>query len=489
MLKKAYINKIVPYFPFLLFIVNIVLKFLFLTAAPIGHDEPFSIYYAQGSVSSLINVLKTGNNPPLFEVLLHFWIKLFGISPFSVRFLPAMFACICPVVLYYFTKRNFSLRVAIASSLLFTFSNLLLYYAHDCRVYSLFVLLGLMSSYYYLEVLNDDRRTLLKQGLFVLFSTLLIYAHYFGFIVLAVQIIHLLLVKRGVFLKTSINYFFVLVFYLPCILNVFTRFNDSVKGTWVEPPSGIESLYNMLWAFSNAPVVTVTCIAVLVFSLIKNVVTKAYKNVKEKSPVVLILIWFLVPFFGMFFISYYMPMYISRYLVFVLPAYYILLAYSFELLIKKVIYLNALLAILILCFAFTSNLNPDKKQPVFEAIKIIKQNKDYATLVVIGSYEIIPTIAYNYNRTYFSAIAAGKQYHLTDSLLRTDNLYCTYNPAEIEGLLNAKFTKVIYLGFDEKTNSTEYPILNRINSAYKLERQEELKGGNWKLWFYTLPKK
>src|SRR6185312_5433041 len=224
MLTKAHIYKAVPYFPILLFLLNIGLKFSHLTTAAISHDEPFSIYYAQSSIGALINVLKGGNNPPLFEVLLHFWIKLFGISPFSVRLLPALFACLCPVILYYFAKRNFSLRVGIASSLLLTFSDLLLYYSHDCRVYSLFILLSLLSVYYFFEGLYDDRRTFFKQILFVVFSTLLIYAHYFGFFILIIQGIYLLYFHRKQFFKTSINYVLVLIFYLPCILNMFTRF-------------------------------------------------------------------------------------------------------------------------------------------------------------------------------------------------------------------------------------------------------------------------
>jgi mannosyltransferase len=489
MLTKAHMYKAVPYFPIFLFLLNLGLKLLHLTSFAIGHDEPFSIYYAQSSLGAIFDELKKGNNPPLFEMLLHFWIKLFGISPFSVRMLPTLFACLCPVVLYYFAKRNFYLRAGIFSSLLLTFSDLLLYYSHDCRVYSLFVLLTLLSVYYYLEVICSNRITFFKQILFVCFSTLLIYAHYFGFFVLIIQSAHLLFFHKKQFLKTSISYVLILLLYLPCVLNIFTRFDASIKGTWVEPPSGIDSLYNMLWSFSNFPFITVTCIAVLFFGGLKAIISKAYLKWKEGSATILVLGWFLIPFFGMFFISYWMPMYISRYLVFILPAYYILIVLCSEILFKKAIYGNILLIILVSCFAFTNDLNPDKKQPIFEAINSIKQNKDTSTLVVIGSDQILPTIAYHYNRTCFSLITDGKEYYLTDSLLRKDNVYCICNPGEIKQLLIGKFTKVIYLGIDGKSNSSDYPLLSTINAAYSLEKQKELKGGDWKLSFYAWPKK
>jgi 4-amino-4-deoxy-L-arabinose transferase-like glycosyltransferase len=487
MLTKAHLHKVLPYFPLLLFLLNIGLKLAYLTTAAVGHDEPFSIYHAQFGLGTIVKELAKGNNPPLFEIILHFWIKLFGISPFSVRLLPALFACLSPAVLYFFAKRNFTTRVAIASSLLLTFSDLLLYYAHDCRVYSLFVLLSLTSFYYYFEVIDAKRTTILKQFLFVLFSTLLIYAHYFGILVLGFQGIHLLFFKRKQFSKIFIHYLLILVLYLPCIFIVITRFGATAKGNWIEPPSGIESLYNMLWTFSNVPVITVICIVILFFALVKVIVNKTYFKLKENSSVILILVWFLIPFLGMLFISYWIPMYLSRYLIFALPAYYILLVLCVENLFKKAIYVNMVLGLLIAGFAFTNKLSPDKKQPIFETMQLIKQNKDSNTLVIFGTDEILPTIAYNYNRAYFAAIQDGKEYHLTDSLLKADDVYFTYNIEEIKPLIS-KFNKVIYIGLDEKTNAANYPIVSELNASYSLIKQDKLGDGRWQMHFYNLRK-
>ncbi|MHB8261733.1 MAG: glycosyltransferase family 39 protein [Bacteroidia bacterium] len=147
-LFSNYIQKALPYFPILLLLLNVFSKSLYLTTDAISLDEPFSIYHAQFALPTILKQLANYNNPPLFEIVLHFWISLFGISPSAVRTLPALIACLCPLLLYYFAKRNFSIRVGVVSSLLLTFSNLLLFYSHDCRVYSLFVLLSLASFYY-----------------------------------------------------------------------------------------------------------------------------------------------------------------------------------------------------------------------------------------------------------------------------------------------------------------------------------------------------
>ncbi|MHB8401761.1 MAG: hypothetical protein ACYDCN_07075 [Bacteroidia bacterium] len=286
----------------------------------------------------------------------------------------------------------------------------------------------------------------------------------------------------------SINYLIVLVLYLPCMVTMVKRLGETAKGNWIPKPEGIDTLYNMLWSFSNFPFIAVSCIGILVFALIKALFNKSYLRTKENSPTMLVLLWFLIPFLGMFFISYWIPMYISRYLIFALPAYYILLVLSVESLLKNNVSCNALLAILVLCFAFTIELNPSKTEPIRDAVEVIKQHKDKNTLVVIGSEDMLPNVAYHYNRDYFASISDGKEHHLTDSLLKADNVYCTYNPAEVEQLLTGRFTKVIYLATDEKSNAPDYPILKVINASYCFATQKELSSDNWHISFYNLCK-
>ena len=83
-----------------LFLLNIIIKVMYLSFQPISHDEPFTVYHAQFDFYNIIHYLKNYNNPPLFELILHFWIKCFGISPFSVRFLPMLFSSLSVVLFY-----------------------------------------------------------------------------------------------------------------------------------------------------------------------------------------------------------------------------------------------------------------------------------------------------------------------------------------------------------------------------------------------------
>ena len=111
-------------FPLFLLVLNLLLKSIYLTSQDIGLDEPFTIYHAQFGFGTIIEHLKNYNNPPLFELILHVWIKWFGISPIAVRILPLIFASLSPVALYLFARKRFSQTVAVNSSLLLSFSSI-----------------------------------------------------------------------------------------------------------------------------------------------------------------------------------------------------------------------------------------------------------------------------------------------------------------------------------------------------------------------------
>ena len=167
-------------------LLNAILKAFYLDANPIDMDEPFSIFHAQMGVSEIIQALKNGNNPPLYEIFLHFWIKLFGISPVSVRMPSLLFALINVLFVYLIAKQFINTKVAIISTLLITFSSFHLFFAHEARVYALFALLTTIS--FYLFFLIVDKKAKISTYIFLLLTYVcLVYSHYFGIVVIGLQ--------------------------------------------------------------------------------------------------------------------------------------------------------------------------------------------------------------------------------------------------------------------------------------------------------------
>ena len=71
-------------------ITAVVTRLLFLGDHSLWVDELFSLKYARLNLHDLLSeVAANDNHPPLYYVLLHFWVQAFGASEFALRSLSA----------------------------------------------------------------------------------------------------------------------------------------------------------------------------------------------------------------------------------------------------------------------------------------------------------------------------------------------------------------------------------------------------------------
>jgi uncharacterized membrane protein len=463
-IKKKYLF---VYFPILLVLLNLILKFLFISSTSIGGDEPFSIYHAQTDVSAIIDLMKSENNPPLHFLILHFWIKLFGISAFSVRFLSVIFSSLAALVIYQIGNKFFSFATGVIGSLLFSFSNLNILLAHEARVYSLFVLLASLSMYYFLNIYHNKSK-ISYYILFLLCNTLLVYAHYFGFFIIISQTLVVLLVKDV--RKTILTYYLIyllLLFclYIPNVIVLISRFSVSSQGTWVGKPNGITAIYDMFWAFSNQPVTTVFCIALLIIAIIKMIL--CWKRTDKSNNIKIILIWFAFPFLFMFVISYFLPMFLNRYLIFVTPAYYLTIAFSVNFVIQNKRYQNLIYGMFILLFLSTFNPDPDNKSRAIEIVEKIKTLKDKKTSVIICHSYFMLNFAYYYSKEIFSEVDNGNLYKILGKRLG-DELIFPINSAEY---IHYDQNRILFLDVDADASFPGNNIYNSLSQKYKLKNK------------------
>jgi len=466
-------------FPVILLILNLILKGLFINSGDISGDEPFTIFYAQQDIPAILSKLSQGNNPPLFEIILHFWINLWGISAFSTRFLPMLFSTLTVLVIYKTGLKFFNLRIAIITSLLFTFSNYHIFFAHETRVYSLFALLTSISMYSFLSLLKDKAK--LKHFiLIVLSNTLLIYSHFFGFFILLIQMLSILTIKE-VRKNLFINYLLItgitILLYLPYIKLLTIRFAVSAKGTWIPAPH-FEDLYNNLWKFSNAPVNTVIYLLILTTALIFIILKRNKPDGIPSAYSKIILIWFLVPYLLIFTLSFITPMFLDRYLVFISIGYYFAIALSINYLGRPNWLFYTLSTLSVLLMIITCNPRSDTNRNTGELVNTIKQLRAENTPVYICPDWIDLGFVYYYNINYF------KDYKQTRNKLNADKIFPINNVDQINDSLLSTSKSAVYLdswaGLVDKNNQ----IFEKLHANFKnVETKESFHG--YKIYYFS----
>src|SRR5687768_1936035 len=93
---------------FLLVIVHVAYKVLYLDHWGFWHDEAFSLYYSQQHWGHIKHISEWDINPPLYYYFLSIWQNLFGNTEYAVRFSSVIFSALAGGMLFLFCARNFN---------------------------------------------------------------------------------------------------------------------------------------------------------------------------------------------------------------------------------------------------------------------------------------------------------------------------------------------------------------------------------------------
>lgn len=446
-----------------LFVLNFILKFLFIASTDLGLDEPFTVFHAKSALSDFSNLLKIENNPPLYYIFMHFWLKLFGMSVTAIRFSSVLFSALTAPLLFYVGKKFFSFQVGLIASLLFSASTVHMFYAHDARVYSLFVLFTVLSYYLLLDFLFSEKKPAQIWPLTIV-NLFLCYLHFFGFVVVFSELfICLLIPSLRLRLKSLlISAGLILLSYCWYIPTIIDRFNATQGKNWVPYPM-VSDLYTMLWRFTNVPISTVLCIVAIITALVI-----LWKELNDRSTPVfkMTLYFFLLNYLGLFLISLVIPLFIDRYLLFTSVFYYLIVALSFETLIKSPKYSLALSFVPVAIMFATVDLKKGKKTKIESLVQAVNAEMriNNSTPLIISPEWFKLNFTFYYNQPWFADTK-----HLDDSLKA--NLIFPVNQADQIPLRNEKSLLLI------DDNSGNSAIRSVLDQKYKLKSESEFGAG------------
>jgi len=175
------------WWPIGLFVFGLVFRYFWVDVRDLCIDEPFSVYHAQKSPAEIIRFsVTTEPNPPLYMLLLHFVMQLFGDSVVSVRSLSVIFSSLTGVLLFSISKRFSNVSGGLIAWALFTFSTAHLVFGSEARAYPLFRLEFILLVWSWLK-LQETARSKSIWLIHTITAVALLYTHYLGAIVLAVS--------------------------------------------------------------------------------------------------------------------------------------------------------------------------------------------------------------------------------------------------------------------------------------------------------------
>lgn len=304
-----------------LLVLGALLKFTGLGAHGLSGDEPFTVYWAQRPLGELFAMLRTENNPPLYFLLMHAWSTCVPLDEAWLRVPSALFSVLTVWPLYLLARRG-GRTTAVTAGLLFTLSQHHYAFAHEVRAYALLVLACVWSTWLLVRAAEPGRRPSAWAWLAVA-ELLLTWTHFFGWLMVGLQVLFVVLVpglrpaRRALGRAVALT----ALTHVPYAAVLFGRASSSiVHGTWLEAP-GWEEPYNMLMRWSNAPVVAVCFLAVVVLALMRRPAGPT-----GPGPMRMALLWCGVPLVGMFLVSFAVPVYLDRYLLFASIGWYLLVA-------------------------------------------------------------------------------------------------------------------------------------------------------------------
>jgi len=168
-------------------VAGLVLRFW--TNSDLWLDEALTVNIARLPVHEIPSYLKRDGAPPLFYVLLHFWMGVFGRSDVAVRALPGVFGVVTLPLAWLAGKRLAGRTGAWAAMLLVTTSPFAVRYDTETRMYSLVALLTVCGFLALDRALRSPRPgNLVAVGAV---AGLLLYTHYWSVYLLATVVVWL----------------------------------------------------------------------------------------------------------------------------------------------------------------------------------------------------------------------------------------------------------------------------------------------------------
>lgn len=329
-------------------------------------DEAFSYYLAKKNIWDILVLSAKDFSPPFYHFILHYWMKVFGNSEIAIRSLSLIFYWATVYLITHFLEDVFKMKLkkALFYTLFFALNPLLVYYALEGRMYTMFAFFASLSFY------SLYRK---KYMLYFVTTILGLYTHYFMVLGVIAQF----------FLTKSKKLVIPLIFFLPWV--IFTIFNRGIglDSFWIQSFS-VDNLINFLGSLYTGYEKGFKFYDKLIFPLsiaLWILISYGYLKTKNQKDFRIFKYFFVWSVFIPLFIvllSFIKPIFLPRYLIFSTVGLVLLIIFIIDKLpnVMKIIVIAIFIAVTVNYnkLQIKMRTKTDMKKTVYEIKYLMKEN-------------------------------------------------------------------------------------------------------------------
>lgn len=392
-----------------------LLRMAYLDAQSLWWDEAFSVTVSSMDLHSLlIATLGDRVHPPLYYLVLHFWLTL-GQGEFVVRALSAFVGVLAVACMFPMADIVGQKRLGVISAFALAISPLHIWYSQEARMYSLIVFLILLGNYFFARLLRG--RNLANWMGYSISILLAMHTHYLALFIILAQMTYLTLMRqryRALLRKWLLCMLIVGLLSAPWFIAIFVTggfYQASIS--WIRsvaPQDLFWTVYDFGLGSTSDPGNPFNILAALLLTAILACVSVRLLlgniAVQQRNMLWFVTFWLSLPLMFVFLISLDWPLpqkrsiYMDRFLIPLLPAFLILISYGITQIFERKRTLGTLtvIALLIPIIASTCSLFLDQtyhRDDWRQATTEIRENARSGDVLLVRPHDYVPLYYYD----------------------------------------------------------------------------------------------
>ncbi len=281
-------------------------------------DEAQSIWQVSHSIPEILDIVGRDVHVPLYHIILHFWQGIFNNSIISARYLSLLISIISIPFVYILASKLYTKRIALMTTIIFILSPFINWYANEARMYSLLLLLAVLNSIFFIDILQKDAK---KSWIgFIVTAISGIYTHYFYWLFLIANALFYLIsykqFHKNLFPKFIISAIIILLSITPWIYYVISLGSAANTKPVLQSPTSID-FFNIfsqyIFGFQTDLINSIILSSWPIIVII--IFTSLQRKLKYLVFTTFVIFQILIPIGLAFILSYLRPIFLSRYLI------------------------------------------------------------------------------------------------------------------------------------------------------------------------------